>query len=54
MDQGVWRKACIDSAGGWSSDTLAEDLDLAFRAQIGVGKSSMMIHWKLLPRYPLI
>lgn len=32
---GVWRKACIDSAGGWSSDTLAEDLDLAFRAQIG-------------------
>ncbi len=31
---GVWRKACIHDAGGWSSDTLAEDLDLAFRAQL--------------------
>ena len=29
---GVWRRAAIDAAGGWSSDTLAEDLDLAMRA----------------------
>lgn len=31
---GVWRRACIDAAGGWSADTLTEDLDLAFRAQL--------------------
>jgi cellulose synthase/poly-beta-1,6-N-acetylglucosamine synthase-like glycosyltransferase len=28
----VWRRAAIDGAGGWSADTLAEDLDLTFRA----------------------
>jgi cellulose synthase/poly-beta-1,6-N-acetylglucosamine synthase-like glycosyltransferase len=31
---GVWRKNVIDEAGGWQSDTLTEDLDLSFRAQI--------------------
>jgi cellulose synthase/poly-beta-1,6-N-acetylglucosamine synthase-like glycosyltransferase len=31
---GVWRKACILDAGGWSSDTLTEDLDLSYRAQL--------------------
>ena len=31
---GVWRKACIESAGGWEHDTLTEDLDLSYRAQI--------------------
>ncbi len=31
---GVWRRACIDAAGGWHADTLTEDLDLAFRAQL--------------------
>ncbi|MEM1125930.1 MAG: glycosyltransferase [Bacteroidota bacterium] len=31
---GVWRRACIDDAGGWAGDTLAEDLDLSFRAQM--------------------
>ncbi len=31
---GVWRRACLDDAGGWSSDTLCEDLDLCFRAQL--------------------
>lgn len=31
---GVWRKSCIEDAGGWSADTLSEDLDLAFRAQL--------------------
>jgi cellulose synthase/poly-beta-1,6-N-acetylglucosamine synthase-like glycosyltransferase len=31
---GIWRKKCIEDAGGWSSDTLSEDLDLAFRAQL--------------------
>jgi len=31
---GVWRKDCIKDAGGWSADTLTEDLDLSYRAQI--------------------
>lgn len=31
---GVWRKKVINLAGGWQSDTLTEDLDLSFRAQI--------------------
>jgi cellulose synthase/poly-beta-1,6-N-acetylglucosamine synthase-like glycosyltransferase len=30
---GVWRKTCIEDAGGWQADTLTEDLDLSFRAQ---------------------
>jgi cellulose synthase/poly-beta-1,6-N-acetylglucosamine synthase-like glycosyltransferase len=31
---GVWRKDCILDAGGWSDDTLTEDLDLSYRAQM--------------------
>jgi len=31
---GVWRRACIEAAGGWSHDTLTEDLDLSVRAQL--------------------
>ncbi len=31
---GVWRKQTIEDAGGWSADTLTEDLDLSYRAQM--------------------
>jgi len=31
---GVWRRACILDAGNWSDDTLTEDLDLSYRAQL--------------------
>ena len=31
---GIWRAAAIRAAGGWHSDTLAEDLDLSYRAQL--------------------
>ena len=31
---GILRKACIRDAGGWQSDTLTEDLDLSYRAQM--------------------
>ncbi len=37
---GVWRKATIEDAGGWHSDTLTEDLDLSYRAQLK--------HWKFI------
>jgi cellulose synthase/poly-beta-1,6-N-acetylglucosamine synthase-like glycosyltransferase len=31
---GVWRKKAIEDAGGWQADTLTEDLDLSYRAQL--------------------
>lgn len=31
---GIWRKSCIADAGGWHHDTLTEDLDLSYRAQL--------------------
>ena len=31
---GVWRKSCIEDAGNWHADTLTEDLDLSYRAQL--------------------
>jgi cellulose synthase/poly-beta-1,6-N-acetylglucosamine synthase-like glycosyltransferase len=31
---GVWRRAAIEEAGGWSSATITEDLDLSYRAQL--------------------
>ncbi len=31
---GVWRKETISDAGGWEADTLTEDLDLSYRAQL--------------------
>ena len=31
---GIWRKCAIQSAGGWEHDTLTEDLDLSYRAQL--------------------
>lgn len=31
---GVWRAKAIDEAGGWSHDTLTEDMDLSYRAQL--------------------
>lgn len=36
---GVWRKTCIETAGNWEGDTLTEDLDLSYRAQLN--------HWKI-------
>jgi cellulose synthase/poly-beta-1,6-N-acetylglucosamine synthase-like glycosyltransferase len=31
---GLWRRSCIEQAGGWQHDTLCEDLDLSYRAQL--------------------
>ncbi|RJP92231.1 MAG: glycosyltransferase [Desulfobacteraceae bacterium] len=31
---GIWRRTAIEGAGGWRSDTVTEDLDLSYRAQI--------------------
>ena len=37
---GVWRRGVIDEAGGWQHDTLTEDTDLSYRAQL--------LGWKFL------
>lgn len=31
---GMWRRECLEDAGGWQHDTLTEDLDLSYRAQV--------------------
>ena len=31
---GLWRRVCIEDAGGWQADTLTEDLDLSYRAAL--------------------
>ena len=31
---GIWRRQCLEDAGGWQGDTLTEDLDLSYRAQL--------------------
>jgi hypothetical protein len=31
---GIWRRDCIEDAGGWHTATLVEDLDLSYRAQM--------------------
>jgi cellulose synthase/poly-beta-1,6-N-acetylglucosamine synthase-like glycosyltransferase len=35
---GMWRKAAIETSGGWQHDTLTEDLDLSYRAQLAGGR----------------
>ena len=29
----VWRRACVENAGGWNTETMTEDVDLGYRAQ---------------------
>ncbi len=31
---GIWRRRCLEEVGGWHSDTLTEDLDISYRAQL--------------------
>ena len=31
---GMWRRECLEDAGGWQADTLTEDLDISYRAQM--------------------
>lgn len=39
---GIWRKSCIEQSGGWQYDTLTEDLDLSYRAQLSGWKFQYM------------
>lgn len=31
---GIWRRSCLEEIGGWHADTLTEDLDISYRAQL--------------------
>ncbi len=39
---GLWRRAAIESAGGWNGDSLTEDLDLSMRANLAGWRSAFM------------
>ncbi len=41
---GIWRKKCIIDSGNWEGDTLTEDLDLSFRAQLKGWKFKYIEH----------
>jgi len=41
---GIWRKQTIADAGGWEADTLTEDLDLSYRAQLKGWKINFLEH----------
>jgi cellulose synthase/poly-beta-1,6-N-acetylglucosamine synthase-like glycosyltransferase len=53
---GLWRRACIEEAGGWLADTLTEDVDLAYRAQLAGWRMSYdgtILAWAELPNQML-
>src|SRR6267142_5206544 len=39
---GVWRRSAIEDSGGWTADTLTEDLDLSYRAQLRGWRTAYM------------
>jgi cellulose synthase/poly-beta-1,6-N-acetylglucosamine synthase-like glycosyltransferase len=41
---GIWRRNAIESAGGWAHDTLTEDTDLSYRAQLAGWKFLYLPH----------
>lgn len=41
---GIWRRKAIEDAGGWQHDTLTEDLDLSYRAQLRGWKFVFLPH----------
>ena len=51
---GVWRKECILDAGNWESDTLTEDLDLSYRAQLKNWKFKYLVDVETPAELPVI
>ena len=48
---GVWRKEAILDAGGWTAQTLTEDLDLSYARSCAVGRRAMPARSKCLPSF---
>ncbi|TYB79133.1 cellulose synthase family protein [Bizionia myxarmorum] len=51
---GVWRKTCILDAGNWEGDTLTEDLDLSYRAQLKNWEFKYLEHVETPAELPII
>ncbi len=51
---GIWRKKCILDAGNWEGDTLTEDLDLSYRAQLKKWKFKYLEHVETPAELPII
>ncbi|WP_104735491.1 cellulose synthase family protein [Hanstruepera ponticola] len=51
---GVWRKTCIIDAGNWEGDTLTEDLDLSYRAQLKNWKFKYLEHVETPAELPVV
>lgn len=51
---GIWRKECILDAGNWEGDTLTEDLDLSYRAQLKNWKFKYLENVKTPAELPVI
>ncbi len=49
---GMWRRTAIESAGGWHADTLTEDLDLSYRAQLAGWKVEFLLDHEVLAELP--
>jgi len=50
---GVWRRVAIDQAGGWEHDTLTEDTDLSYRAQLRGWKFLYLPHIECASELPV-
>ncbi|WP_418508502.1 cellulose synthase family protein [Corallibacter sp.] len=50
---GIWRKNCILDAGNWTADTLTEDLDLSYRAQLKQWKFKYLEHVETPAELPI-
>ena len=51
---GIWRKECIIDAGNWEGDTLTEDLDLSYRAQLKNWKFKYLEDVKTPAELPIV
>lgn len=49
---GIWRRRAVEEAGGWSADTLTEDLDLSYRCALRAGAGPTCTAWPLSTRSP--
>ena len=51
---GIWRKECILDAGNWEGDTLTEDIDLSYRAQLKKWQFKYLEHVKTPSELPIV
>ena len=51
---GIWRKECIYDAGNWQGDTLTEDIDLSYRAQLNNWKFKYLEHVETPAELPVV